>query len=266
MIRYLRYIYFSNLLTSFSGAFLSFGIITKLKIQGANWYPCFLFFAVLITYTYQRWRRYIQLKYTKSEHIQWINSNKIFHHFIYLIGVAGCSTIILLHLKEFIKIIPGLLIPTIISIWYVHPFRGIYLREVPYIKSFLIVFTWIALVLWIPGYLYGVYLLDVLHQTIVLFFFLFGILLLFDLRDIEYDAQKIKTFPILIGEKYTKWLAFYCCILVVVYSLLVGCMNLLESIPAIVLMLFVLFAKPKGPVWYFACLDLLLALQGMVFL
>jgi len=254
------------LLTSFSGALLSFGILTKLKIQGANWYPWFLFFAVLVTYTYQRWRRYMLLKHTKSEHILWINSNKLFHLFIFIVGVVGSLSFILLHFTAFMKIIPGLLIPTIISIWYVHPFCGIVLREVPYIKSFLIVFTWIALVLWIPSYLYGIELLDGLHQTIVLFFYLFGILLLFDLRDIEYDSQKIKTFPILIGEKFTKWLAFYCFLLVVFYNLSTGYMHLLEMIPVFLVMGCVFFAKPKGPVWYFACLDLLLAVQGLFYL
>lgn len=265
MIRFFKYLYFSNLITSFSGAFLSFGIINKLKIQGLNWYPWFLFFAVLVTYTYQRWRRYLYLIDTKSEHIQWINSNKLVHFFIFIVGILGSLTFILFNFQQFIKIIPGLLVPSIISIWYVHPFCGIILREVPYIKSFLIVFTWIALVLWIPCYLSGVDLLAGLHQSVILFFFLFGILLLFDLRDIDYDAQKIKTFPILIGEKYTKILVFYCFFLVVFYGLVTGYIQLVEIFPICILLTLVFFARPKGPTFYFACLDLLLAVQGLFY-
>lgn len=265
MIRFVKYLYFSNLITSISGAIFSYGINYKLEIKGADWYSFFIFFAILSTYTYQRWRRYIQLINKKSEHIEWINSNKRVHFIVLILGLIGSLTFIFLHYDSFIKIFPALLIPTIICLWYVHPIFGVILREVPYIKSFLIVFTWITLLLWIPIYLFDAVFLDGLHLTIILFFFLFGILLLFDLRDIEYDFKKIKTFPILVGERYAKILAIYCFLFVGFYGLFTNYLNFLECIPVILLVCLVFYARSKGPSMYFACLDLMLAIQGLFY-
>lgn len=266
MIRLFQFLYFSNIITSLTGAFLTLGIMRKLGITEKSWFPIFVFFAVLATYTYQRWRRYIQLIHTDSEHVAWIKSNQLVHLLIFTIGFLGSGYFIFIQFTFFLKLIPWLLIPAFISLWYVHSFFGIVFREIPYVKSFAVVFTWLILVIWFPIYLFGdSTVLTVLHLSIFHFFLLFGVLILFDIRDIEYDTSKIKTLPLLVGSRWGRWLAIYCFVVGIGYSLFTQCLNFIDLAIPFILILLSLKVKPKGPVSYFALLDLLLAVQGLVY-
>lgn len=266
MIRLFQFLYFSNIITSLTGAFLTLGIMRKLGITEKSWFPIFVFFAVLATYTYQRWRRYIQLIHTDSEHVAWIKSNQLVHLLIFTIGFLGSGYFIFIQFTFFLKLIPWLLIPAFISLWYVHSFFGIVFREIPYLKSFAVVFTWLILVIWVPIYLFGYStVLMVLHLSIFHFFLLFGVLILFDIRDIEYDTSKIKTLPLLVGSRCGRWLAIYCFVIGIGYSLFTHCLNFIDLAIPFILILLAIKVKPKGPVRYFALLDLLLAVQGLVY-
>jgi 4-hydroxybenzoate polyprenyltransferase len=121
-------------------------------------------------------------------------------------------------------------------------------------------------VIWIPIYLFGdSTVLTVLHLSIFHFFLLFGVLILFDIRDIEYDTSKIKTLPLLVGSRWGRWLAIYCFAIGIGYSLFTHCLNFIDLAIPFILILLSLKVKPKGPVSYFALLDLLLAVQGLVY-
>jgi 4-hydroxybenzoate polyprenyltransferase len=121
-------------------------------------------------------------------------------------------------------------------------------------------------VIWVPIYLFGYStLLTGLHLSILHFFLLFGVLILFDIRDVEYDAYKIKTLPLLIGISWGRWLAIFCFVVGIGYSLVTQCLNYIDLIIPFILILLALKVKPKGPVSYFALLDLLLAVQGLVY-
>ncbi len=266
MYRLIQFLYFSNIITSLTGAFLALGILKKLGIDHQNWYPEFIFFAVLVTYTYQRWRRYIQLIHTHSEHVEWIKSNQWIHFGVFIAGLIGSSFYMLSHIHLFFRLLPWLILPVFISIWYVHSFFCVIFREIPYVKSFTVVITWLVMVLWVPVFLFGCSAnLIVLHLSIFHFFLLFGVLILFDIRDIEYDISKIKTLPLLVGERWSRWLAIYCFLVAIGYSLFTNSLNYIELILPVVLILQTVFAKPKGPVFYFALLDLLLASQGLIY-
>lgn len=266
MYKFFQLLYFSNILTSLTGAILVFGIIKLLGVEDGGWYPIFIFFAILATYTYQRWRRYIRLINTTSEHVAWIKSHQYAHLFVFIIGCVGSLFFIINNFQLCLKLIPWLILPGIISLWYVHSFFGIILREVPYLKSLLVVFTWLTLVIWIPAFLFGFSSnLLLLHISIIHFFVLFGILVLFDVRDVEYDSLKIKTLPILIGVNYGKFLAVYCFSFALLYGMVTECITFVGAIVPILYMLLSFCAKPKGPMWYFALLDILLGIQGLVY-
>ena len=44
-------------------------------------------------------------------------------------------------------------------------------------------------------------------HLIVRFLFIFSITIPFDIRDLKYDQRKIKTIPIVVGERKSKWIA-----------------------------------------------------------
>lgn len=109
----------------------------------------------------------------------------------------------------------SLLVAATLSLAYVLPiFRGLRLRDLPFIKIFTIAFVWAFVTVILPA--------QELHRTIdinigLIFLekvlFIFALTIPFDIRDMDWDAQTgIKTIPLSIGSKKAKYLAFLCLI------------------------------------------------------
>ncbi len=102
-----------------------------------------------------------------------------------------------------------LIIPGLISLAYIIPFsrKGKRLRDFPFIKVFLISFTWAWVTVIVP--LWEIRSVGIWWLFFERFFFILAITLPFDIRDISLDkAQRTKTLPLLIGVDKTKRLSF----------------------------------------------------------
>ncbi len=107
----------------------------------------------------------------------------------------------------------ALIIPGIVSLGYVLPILGDQkrLRDLSYIKIFLIAIVWAWVTVWLPALELGVYsnafvYLMLLERAL----FVFAITLPFDIRDLKVDAfSKVPTIPFRIGVQKTKWLAYF---------------------------------------------------------
>lgn len=182
-------------------------------------YPLLLFsfFSVLLAYNFQRLVKFSNLS-LYSERIQWLATRKKLIFFLVVIGLIG-AIISILMLPIWVWYL--LIIPAILSFFYVLPdFQGFRrklnrfsLRNIPFIKIYLIAFSWMVISVFIP--LFTASLLEEINLLIVVlilaekFIFIIAITIPFDIRDIKIDEKEKKTIPQLLGISRSKWLAVF---------------------------------------------------------
>lgn len=120
--------------------------------------------------------------------------------------VAFLGSIILFFQFKFLELLR--LIPFgVVTLFYAFSFLNIHgerysLRYIPGLKIFIIAFVWAGVVVF--------FMLDFSKQTFLYFlelmFFVVALTLPFDIRDYNFDIDKIKTLPIVLGVKNTKFL------------------------------------------------------------
>jgi 4-hydroxybenzoate polyprenyltransferase len=177
------------------------------------------FFSTLFIYNYQRAFSF-QVHDTVFRSIRhgWISKNRNTSITLVVISTIGIITCLFFLVSE----IYFLLFPLfVISFFYSSRLAGLKvlsfrLRELPFLKIFLVALVWSATEVILPivqeegtlkGFSYKNMLLFVGQ-----FFFVFAITLPFDVRDLELDKQKgIKTFPVRFGVGATKLLMLFCC-------------------------------------------------------
>ena len=173
----------------------------------------FVFFSTLFAYNYMR---VPLLSYTKhsSNRVIWLQNNKKFIYF--LLFISGFCTIwlaVILGLK-FLKL---LILPVLISLIYPLLIRinnkEYGLRKIPFVKIFLISFTWSYVTLLLPSLYYDFhvdyFLISSFFQR---FLFVIVISIPFDIRDLYYDH--IKTIPNTVGVYRSKLFAWFCLFLI----------------------------------------------------
>ena len=84
------------------------------------------------------------------------------------------------------------------------------LRKTPYLKIFLIAFSWsfstVALIYYESNLMLN---LNVVLSIISRTFFVIAITIPFDIRDVEYDKKKTYTIPMLVGQNMAKKIAVF---------------------------------------------------------
>ena len=170
-------------------------------------YHILIFFGVLLAYNVnQVFRLFAKSKTPDGSYTQWVRTHKIIFSPLIMVAVVGL-------IGSFIWINPevqiALFFISIVAVlysWPVIPVGGKWysLREIPYLKIFLISIIWSVATVWLPVIQQGVLLTD--SNTWLVFverlIFLFALAIMFDVRDIESDKRKnLKTLPVLIGKQ-----------------------------------------------------------------
>ncbi|MCB0661924.1 MAG: hypothetical protein KDC24_04245 [Saprospiraceae bacterium] len=127
----------------------------------------------------------------------------------------------------------GLLIPAVLSLGYVFPILGPYgrLRDLNYVKIFLIAFIWSAVTSTLPFIELG----GTNHWFAALMFveralFVFAITIPFDIRDYSIDSySEVKTFPITLGIRKSIQLAAVLLIIMVALVFVQGYLGFYSS-------------------------------------
>lgn len=121
-----------------------------------------------------------------------------------VLGAAGCFFILPLRVQS------SLLLPAVLSLGYVLPFlkRGRRLRDLHYLKIFLIAGVWAYVTVGVPGWEAGAACEPLLIMSLERALFIFLITLPFDLRDAPLDAyHAVKTLPTQLGVRRTLYIA-----------------------------------------------------------
>lgn len=174
-----------------------------------NWYLIsFVFCSTLATYNFQRLVR-IKSSELSGERIDWLKNNSRLINTLTVIGsIAG----IMLSFYLPFEILITYALLGIISFFYAYKyFDGKALRDMPYLKLYLIAFVW-ALTSASPilyqdvGILYTDWLLVLLEK----FLFIVAITIPFDIRDLKYDEAQKRTIPQIFGVAKAKGIAISC--------------------------------------------------------
>lgn len=149
-----------------------------------------------------------------------------FHILFYFI-VAGLVSIFFFLLFSF-KLQLCLLVLGSISVGYTLPFlKGKRLRDLHYIKIFLIAFVWSCLCIGIPGILKDGSIKSIIVYSLASGFYFIGITLPFDIRDVEVDQSiNVKTLAQRLGVvrslNLSKYMILLSMIVAGIYGLSVG--------------------------------------------
>jgi 4-hydroxybenzoate polyprenyltransferase len=204
----LSFLLYSNLFVSLCVVALALRTALILDVNVDKYFFCFILFSTLFTYHFHRIIR-ISYKEYSSNNLNWNKLNFKLSLIICLISIAICFVLIF-SLKP---ISLYFLIPLfLISFLYpLKSFSKISLREVPFLKIFLIAIVWMfTTTLLVVTESNTVLSFNLIPLLLDRFLFVLAITIPFDIRDLKYDKNEIKTIPMVFGVDGAKKIAFFC--------------------------------------------------------
>ena len=231
MKSFIRFLVFSNIWVAF--CVLALALSSELILETTNYQVSkFIFFATIFTYNFQRFVRVRR----GSNHIrkQWLVENKrIIYSLILSSGIMGGYCFFQFQAPTQIAIA----FSGVLSLLY--PFG---LRKVPFSKIFVISLIWTisTMLLFVIENNIPITQNIVLH-LISRFLFVFAITIPFDIRDLKYDAQNLKTIPLFFGVQKSKIIGVLALIICGIISFFQSLENdlILSNLLALILLYFV---------------------------
>ncbi len=198
----------SNIFISVAAVFLALETQIQLGMK-PQWHPYLfiIFFATLCEYNVHRLITIFKNKQAlRDRKHHWVEKYPRLFYGLVVFSCIGCLIAVLLAKKE---VLLALAPYAIITLFYSLPiFRStnylFRLRDIPFIKIFLIALVWSSVTIMLPIIQSGI-TFDTAHIAMLLvgrFIFVFSITLPFDVRDIAVDQQDgVRTIPQLIGAQ-----------------------------------------------------------------
>lgn len=192
-------IVFSNFWISIAAGSLAYLTYTAFNIKVNFQFVLLSFLVTFISYNFQRLVRINQIKSNNLDQQKWIKKHQQPLKVALLISLILSLTLITQQttLQFFILFF----ILGVISLFYALPLKKVKgLRNIPFIKLFLIAFSWIILCIILP---FSTTKTPINWSfTAQLFLFFIAITIPFDIRDVNYDTQP--TIPKVVGWKKAK--------------------------------------------------------------
>ena len=138
--------------------------------------------------------------------MKWVRENKrILRIQVFLFG--SVSLYFLAHLNSISFLAFGiLLIASVVSFLYVLRIKGRTLREAPYIKSHLIAFSWVVVIVLFPV-VNEEKEIPILFVALAHYLYTIAATIPFDIRDLKFDSPSQKTIPQVLGVLPSKIVA-----------------------------------------------------------
>lgn len=202
----LRLLIYGNLLISLSAGTLTLGMSSYLLSDDALFYALCAFCATLFIYNLQRLLRFSEVKIQTSDRHKWLVRHKKIVLLLCIVGGVGTLTsYLILGLRSDVFMMLGLSV-----LGFLYAYGGEQkkaLRDVPFIKIYLIVIVWsLVSVLW-PAYRENILTVGVIWLLLVVASYIFAATIPFDVRDLSYDSKMHKTIPQIVGTRNSKVLS-----------------------------------------------------------
>lgn len=159
----------------------------------------FVFFSTIISYNLIRFIRFGAIE---NWYQKWYKLNE---YLLYGLTVVAIIFVIVITFSIRFKAWLVLLPFALFTIFYVIPLKNKALRNIPYLKLFLIGFSWAGITVLFP--LVQNYILPRAVDYITFFqrfLFVVAITIPFDIRDLNYDKKELKTLPQQLGVRKAK--------------------------------------------------------------
>lgn len=269
MATFKKIVYFldsSNLNISFSGAVLTYGIVSHFLMEHALEYALIVFFLTFSIYNLQR--LVDKRGFALSEPPLW-------GKYIYLPLILSITSLLIaftIGLKLFYFSWWLLLLSVtfaFISMWYTTPIFGLKLREIPGFKIVITALTWGYASAFFPLVNEGLFIGTSGLFMLLIYNYFVAIIIPFDIRDMPIDNLKNSTLPQLLGVEYSKLVGIAFLLIFIIGNLYLGFMepdNLLFYLAVLVQLLFLVFANQKRPFYYFTLIDFSIVLLGISYL
>lgn len=172
------------------------------EIESWYLYGLFAFFSTFSVYNGQRLIK--STHPTQTPWLIWVQRNeKSLYLATFASGLLTLSCLLMIG-KLSLASIFLLMISGVVSLFYVIPIKGVIMREIPYIKVYLIAFTWAVVLILFPILNEGKFEWHVVLHAIAHALFIISAAIPFDIRDVKFDRDSHKTIPQLIGIKWAK--------------------------------------------------------------
>jgi len=170
-------------------------------------YIFLIFFATLFDYNLHRFITVITNKESlNTDKHSWVKRNLYLFYGVVAISVIGfLYTVFVADKKVLVALAPIAMLTLFYSIPVFKTNTNIFrLREIPFLKIFLISFVWAASTVFLPIIQSGINYdkENIIAILLERFLFVFAITIPFDIRDMEVDAKmNLKTIPAVVGKK-----------------------------------------------------------------
>ncbi len=162
-----------------------------------------VFFATIVIYTVDRLRPSIEDQTNPGERlVAYLRERKAIQTLLAL-GLVGLGVSVFF---QRIEVLVALVPLGLLSVWYTVPLGILRLKDIPYLKTFIVAGVWTVVTAWLPVWRPGT-VIDVsfVIHLLTRFLFMSAITLPFDYRDRDRDlAAGIKTLPQRLGTNGTK--------------------------------------------------------------
>lgn len=234
--------------------------------------PLLLFFSTLFIYNLGFYRNVIFKDEAQRDHPAWMVKNKtywIFSLLISLLFILYIYSIYSIDTKMFIAVL------SFVSLLYISHKVVLFgvnlsIRNIPYLKTVIVSLIW-AMMTVFPQV---IELNEIVFSNEILlllawrFFFILPITLMFDIRDMRSDPERLKTVPKIIGINNSKFLAYGSLLLAFIIFISMGFSNKVYFSLVIVYVLMALSIygsnEKRRELYYAGWFDALMALHALV--
>jgi hypothetical protein len=204
---------YSNIHIALIAAALSLETNVLLNIRPLFVAPLFIFSATLLIYNLGYFKAIYSKEQSYREQARWMKARKTYWVFSMLLALS----IIFFLVSDFnfkSQLILGFF-GFLTTVYIMHDLKlfGKYfsIRSIPYLKVFIVAFTWSAVTI-LPQLMTSEFYFNDSNWKWLLFerfFFILSITLMFDVRDLQHDPKNLHTIPQSIGITRSKWLSFF---------------------------------------------------------
>jgi hypothetical protein len=195
------FIIYSNLWIALAAASLCLPFYALNDLWPGKFVFGFVFTSTFFIYTWQRFAKIKTGQHFASERKMWMLEHRLFVNIsLWVSGLAAGALVLFLKLNTLLILIPA----GILSVFYVGRFllqKIPGFRDLPFLKAYVVSLAWTAMLVFLPLFQTEInWEREHLLYAIAMFFFIFSLAVIFDMRDVEIDDPDMKTIPHLIGK------------------------------------------------------------------